>query len=97
MVPFPASLAHESQVFQLYTTTHRVRAWSLNSVSHGSNSTAKNEEDPSFPTSATGMGTELVLEHVIGSDPHLEGMVAYHRGTYMKQFAVKAFINYMDT
>jgi hypothetical protein len=39
----------------------------------------------------------VTKEHVIGSDPHLEGMVAYRRGTYMKQSAVITYIEYVDT
>ena len=34
---------------------------------------------------------------MFASDPPLEGMVAYRRGTYMKQSAVITYVEYMDT
>ena len=43
------------------------------------------------------MDTAFELKHAIGSDPPLEGMVAYRRGTYMKQSAVITYIDYMGT
>ena len=57
----------------------------------------KNSKEPIFPKSANGMDTALELKHVIASDPPLDGMVAYRRGTYMKQSAGITFIEYMDT
>jgi hypothetical protein len=54
-------------------------------------------EDENFPKSAKVMDTALELKQVIGSDPPLEGMVAYRRGTYMKQSAVITYVDYMDT
>ena len=42
------------------------------------------------------MDTALELKHVIVSDPSLEGMVAYRRGTFMKQSAAITYVDYMD-
>jgi hypothetical protein len=55
------------------------------------------DNDPTFPPSGKDLDKQLELKQVMGSEPPLPGMVAYRRGTYMKQSAVNTYVDYLDT